>query len=509
MIQTLSNIKLNIRQEESELLKIAEKKLHGKVGYFRILKKSLDARKKDDIQWVYTVEFSREKQPAIDRIYKKISHEPKRVVVVGSGPAGLFCAIQLVRRGIRPILVERGKGVEERQRDIQRFFSTRVLDPESNVQFGEGGAGTFSDGKLNTQTNGVYNRRVIETFCEFGAPKEILYLSKPHIGSDRLADVVKNMRNYILSGGGEVFFQTKLVDIEEKDGRATCAVLSDGQKIETSELVLALGHSARDTFEMLYRRGVPIEQKEFAVGLRIEHLQKDVGFSQYGEAYKRLPAADYKLVSHASSRAAFTFCMCPGGYVLPAASEEGGVVVNGMSLYRRDNVNANSALVAQVKREDFGSDHPLSGIEYQRRIERRAYELGGSGYKAPVQLVGDFLKGRVSDRFGGVLPTYAAGTTFADLNEILPKEISCALKESLPDMAKRLKGFDDPSALLSGVESRTSSPVRITRGDDYESVSLKGLYPIGEGAGYAGGITSSAADGLRCADIIADKYCGG
>lgn len=506
MITTLSEIKLGLNQDESELKKIAEKHIKGKVRYFRILKKSLDARKKDCIKWVYTIEFSPEAQAKKAEICRKAKN-PGNVVIVGSGPAGLFCAVRLVQRGFRPIIVERGKSVDERARDTDLFSRTGKLDTDSNVQFGEGGAGTFSDGKLNTQTNGEYNRLVMETFVEFGAPEDILYLSKPHIGSDNLPKVVKNMREYVIANGGEVLFSAKLTDFKMGEDGVCAAVLSDGKEIPASEIVLAIGHSARDTFEMLFKKGVYMEQKEFAVGFRIEHLQSAIGFSQYGNAYKLLPSADYKLVSHASDRSAFTFCMCPGGFVMPAASEEGGVVVNGMSRYKRDNVNANSALVAQVKKSDFGGDSPLDGIEFQRRLERKAFELGGGGYFAPVQRVGDFLSGRVSDSFGEVTPSYPIGTRFADLNEALPKAIVNSIKAAIPDMGRRLRGFDSPDAVLSGTESRTSSPVRITRNEKYESVNFKGLYPIGEGAGYAGGITSAAADGLKCADAIADKYC--
>ncbi len=506
MIQTFSNLKLNIREGERELRRLVEKKLGGRAAYFRIVKKSLDARKKEDIRWVYTVECAKQEVKPLPKTWKKVKRQPEQVLIVGSGPAGLFCAVQLIRRGIRPIVVERGRCVEERKKDIDAFSLTRTLDPESNVQFGEGGAGTFSDGKLNTQTNGAYNREVVETFVQFGAPEDILYLAKPHIGSDNLALVVRNMREYIRANGGEVLFSTKLTDIRTEGDVVTAAVLSNGRTIETSELILALGHSARDTFEMLYRRGVALEQKEFAVGFRIEHLQKNIGLAQYGKDYSLLPAADYKLVSHTNERAAFTFCMCPGGFVMPAASEEGGVVVNGMSCYKRDGVNANSALVAQVKREDFAGEHPLAGIEFQRGLERKAFLLGGSSYRAPVQLVGDFLRNRASSRFGEVIPSYAAGTSFANLRECLPDALTRSIAEAIPDMGRRLRGFDCPDAVFTGVESRTSSPVRIVRGEGYESVRFHGLYPIGEGAGYAGGITSAAADGLRCADLIADKY---
>ena len=517
-LQTLSNVKLPVTADEKSLLSIAEKKLGGKAGYFAIKKKSLDARDKNKLCYVYTIEFSKEKQPPnvceLPRLPKcKLPQKP--VLIVGSGPAGLFCAIRLLEHGITPVLIERGDKVEDREKRIQRFFDTRALDTESNIQFGEGGAGTFSDGKLNTQTHSPLNREVLQTFVRFGAPEEILWLAKPHIGSDKLKTVVKNMREYILAQGGKVLFRTRLDDIRIQNGNVTEAVISrfnaDTVALNTafsteimpvSAVVLAVGHSARDTFEMLLRRGVPMRQKDFAVGVRIEHLQSSIGFNQYGKNYTLLPAADYKLVSHASQRAVFTFCMCPGGYVMPSSSEEGGVVVNGMSNYTRDGKNANSALIAQVTRADFKDDSALAGVEFQRELERAAFLAGGSSYAAPVQKLGDFLKDKTSASFGEVQPTYAAGTKFADLREVLPASIIAALKNAAVDMDRRLHGFAHPDALLTAVESRTSSPVRIERDESMQSVGVQRLFPCGEGAGYAGGITSSAADGLRVAQAI-------
>lgn len=506
MIYTLNDVKLHITENEGALLKIAEKKLGAKAGYFKILKKSLDARDKNNIKWVYSIEYSRRPVAEKPAEYRQVSKTPNRVMVVGTGPAGLFCAVTLIRHGIKPLVIERGKKVEERSADVKDFFKTGILNPSSNIQFGEGGAGTYSDGKLNTQTNSPLNKEVLNTFAYFGAPKDILYLSKPHIGSDKLYFVTQNIRKFILENGGEISYSTALTDIKTVDGEISSAILSDGREIPLSELVIATGHSARDTFKMLYSRGIYVEQKEFSVGVRVEHLQSDIGRAQYGEAYKILPAADYKLVSHAGKRAAFTFCMCPGGVVTPSASEEGGVVVNGMSNYLRDGVNANSALVVQVKKEDFKSGDPLAGIEYQRRMERAAFIAAGRVYKAPVQLMGDFLSGKESYKFGSVIPSYARGTAFADLNTVLPIEIAEGIKAAVPDMNRRLKGFAADDCVLTGVESRTSSPVRITRGDTLESVSCKGLYPAGEGAGYSGGITSSAADGIRVAEKIVEKY---
>ncbi len=511
---TLTDIKLPVGRSEEELLRIAEKKLGGKAEYFAIKKKSLDARDKNNLRYIYTLECARTPQrsqkQALEKLFARLlPRDP--VLVVGSGPAGLFAAIRLLERGITPVVVERGAPVEKRERDIQDFCAKRVLNTESNVQFGEGGAGTFSDGKLNTQTHSPLNREVLETFVRFGAPKEITYLSKPHIGSDNLKKVVKSMREYILAKGGQVRFHTRLEDLQIEDGAVKSVTLravnadlgvSNEEKLPVSAVILAVGHSARDTFSMLEKRGIAMRAKDFAVGVRIEHLQEKIGRAQYGNAYTLLPPADYKLVSHASERSAFTFCMCPGGFVMPATSEEECVVTNGMSNYARNERNANAALIAQVTRADFGEDAPLAGVRFQQKLERLAYLASGSTYAAPVQTVDDFLKGRASSSFGEVTPTYAAGTAFADLNQVLPTPVAESLKLAIVDMDRRLKGFADPAALLTGVETRTSSPVRIERDDSLQSLTARGLYPCGEGAGYAGGITSSAADGLRVADAL-------
>lgn len=517
-LRTLSDIKLPITADEKSLLSLAEKKLGGKAGYFAIKKKSLDARDKNNLRYVYTIEFSRQKKQEKPREFPRLENSklPQApVLVAGSGPAGLFCALRLLDYGILPIVVERGDCVENREKRTRRFFQEGILDTDSNVQFGEGGAGTFSDGKLNTQTHSPLNREVLETFVHYGAPEEILWLAKPHIGSDNLKTVVKNMRQSIIERGGKVLFRTRLEDIRIENGKIKEATISrsnvdalssnSGRKQEilpVSAVVLAIGHSARDTFEMLLRRGVQIRQKDFAVGVRIEHLQSSIGLAQYGKNYTLLPAADYKLVSHASQRAAFTFCMCPGGYVMPAASEEGGVAVNGMSNYARDGKNANSALIVQVTRADFDGDNPLAGVEFQRKLERAAFLAGGKTYAAPVQKLGDFLRDKTSASFGEVSPTYAAGTAFADLREVLPSPLIETLKNAVTDMDRRLRGFANPDALLTAVESRTSSPVRIERGEDLQALGVDGLFPCGEGAGYAGGITSSAADGLRVAQAV-------
>ena len=505
MRKTFTGLVLRPHQKETALIRLCEKKLHAPCRYFKILKKSLDARDKSDIKWVYSVECGTQPYREPPRTFARVAAPPK-VVIVGTGPAGLFCALRLVESGIAPVLLERGKPVEERAADVGAFCRTGVLDPSSNVQFGEGGAGAFSDGKLNTQTGDKRNRDVLETFVRFGAPEEVAYLGKPHVGSDKLRQVVANLRAYLVAHGARFCFSERLTDIRVRDGRIYEAV-TDRAVYPCEKLVLAVGHSARDTFEMLLARGMQMQQKEFAVGVRIEHLQSAIGRAQYGAGYAALPAADYKLVSHASERAVFTFCMCPGGVVVPAASEEGGVVVNGMSEFERDGRNANSALVVQVRRSDFGGDHPLAGVAFQRRLERGAFTLAGGGYKAPVQLVGDFLADRESYYFGEVRPTYAPATAFVPMRALFPAAITDALKAALPDMGAKLMGFASYEAVMTGVESRTSSPVRIVRGaKDMQAANILGVYPCGEGCGYAGGITSAAADGLRVAETLAAKY---
>ncbi len=509
MIKRLDNIKLSISSPQSQLIKVAERALGAPVKYFEIIKKSLDARDKNNIFWVYSIAFSRQDEKKSRPCFERIKGNPT-VAVVGSGPAGLMCTIRLIEHGFKPILIERGQAVEERRATCEKFYRERQLDTESNVQFGEGGAGAFSDGKLNTQTHDGLNRDVLEIFARFGAPEEILYLNKPHIGSDKLYDVLRNMRAYILSNGGKIMFNTRVEGIICRDGRLIGLELTEksGERRELlcDDAVFAVGHSARDTFEMLNNSGVYMEPRDFAVGVRIEHLAAEIGFAQYGKNYKLLPTADYKLVSHAHERTVFTFCMCPGGVVIPAASEKGGVVVNGMSLYARDGANSNSALMVQLRRSDFGSDDLFAGVRFQRDIERKAFELGGESYKAPAQTYGDFAADKISGGFGDVQPSYAAGVVCAPLSEALPPIVTEALKAAIPDMDRRLKGFASPHAVMTGVETRFSSPVRIVRSESGESVSMQGLYPCGEGSGYSGGITSSAADGLKAAERLFEKY---
>lgn len=509
MIKQLDNIKLNLNESESKLIDLARRKCKGDLRYFEILKKSLDARDKNNLVWVYSIAFSDEKQPAkpaLDRI-----ENPPEVAVIGAGPAGLFCAVRLIERGFAPVIIEQGENVDDRKTTCERFFNERILNTTSNVQFGEGGAGTFSDGKLNTQTHDSLNKEVLEIFHKFGASEEILYLNKPHIGSDKLCGVLKNIRTYIENNGGKYRFNTQLAGFRQKNGTIKTIILKNVKTCTEEELcvdaaVMALGHSARDTFKMLNENGLEMQGREFAIGVRIEHLAKSIGFAQYGKNYIKLPTADYKFVSHAHERTVFTFCMCPGGVVIPSASEEGGVVTNGMSKYARDGVNSNSALMVQLKQEDFGSDDLFAGMRYQQRIESLAFKAGGRSYRAPIQLFKDFAVDKVSDRFGEIMPTYSAGVQFAPLNEVLPNVAVLALKAAIPDMGRKLKGFDCPDAVLTGVESRFSSPIRILRDENCESVTIKGIYPCGEGSGYSGGITSSAADGLKIAEKIYEKY---
>lgn len=505
MIKRLDNVKMPAGKGEDELYKLVKKKAGGRLGYFRILKKSLDARDKGNIHWLYSVAYSPDKESDDKPPLEKLKNAPT-VCVIGSGPSGLCCAVRLCERGYSPVILERGKSVDERTLAVDMFFSERKLDINCNVQFGEGGAGTFSDGKLNTQTKDGYNRDVLEIFARFGAPEEILYLNKPHIGSDKLKVVLKNIRAYIEGCGGRFLFNKKFVGFDSSGSELKSVIFCDVISGEEGELpvsaaVLAVGHSARDTFRMLHDSGLNMEPRDFAVGVRVEHLSERISFSQYGVACKLLPAADYKLVSHAHERTVFTFCMCPGGVVIPAASEDGGVVVNGMSDFARDGINSNSALMVQLSRADFG-EGLFDGMEFQRTIEERAFAAGGRTYRAPCQLFGDFARDRVSDKFGEVLPTYAAGVQFAPLSEVLPAVAVEAFKTAVPDMGRRLKGFDSADALFTGVESRFSSPVRIVRGADRQSVSFKNLYPCGEGSGYSGGITSSAADGIKTAEYI-------
>ncbi|MCH5182779.1 MAG: FAD-binding protein [Oscillospiraceae bacterium] len=432
-----------------------------------------------------------------------------RPIVVGFGPAGIFCALLLARSGLRPIVLERGGSLEERVPAVEKFFREGTLDPSCNIQFGEGGAGAFSDGKLNTLVKDRSFRGyfVLEQLVAAGAPEELLWQSKPHIGTDLLRGVLRNLRQEICDRGGEVLFRRQVKELLTEDGRVTGVVCansgaSPAETFRSDTVVLALGHSARDTFRALHAQGVPMERKPFSVGVRIEHPQAWINLSQYGaESLPGFPAADYKLVAHtADGRTVYSFCMCPGGVVVAAASEEGGVVTNGMSYHARDGVNANSALLCEVLPSDL-PEGLFAGMEFQRQLEQAAFRAGGGDFRAPAQTVGDFLAGVPTVAFGEVTPTYSRGVTPSNLREVLPAFVSGALAEALPLLGRKLKGFDHPEAVLTGVESRSTSPVRILRGETMQS-SVSGLYPIGEGAGYAGGIISAAIDGVKCAETI-------
>lgn len=492
-----------------------------------IYRKSIDARKKNEIFFVYACDFESGQE---DRLLKKarklslirtpdmsyqevISGDEKpvnRPIIVGSGPAGLFAGLFLARRGYRPVLLERGDDVDTRTRKIERFWQEGILDPESNVQFGEGGAGTFSDGKLTTLINDRRCRNIIEEFIEAGAPEDILYKSKPHIGTDILRTTVKNLRKKIIALGGEVRFGSKLTDILIKDNQVVGITINGKETLPCDVLLVAIGHSARDTFELLYNRGLHISQKAFSIGVRVEHRQKMINCAQYGDNHEVssiLGAADYKLSYHsANGRSAYTFCMCPGGTVVAAASEENTVVTNGMSEYKRDAENANAALLVNVTPQDFGSDHPLAGVEFQRKWERLAFEAGGGNYFAPAQTIGSFLKrSDERERLGEVQNSYRPGITLTEIENCLPDYVVETMREALLHFDEKLKGFASPDGLLTGVETRSSSPIRINRDENHLS-NIGGVYPVGEGAGYAGGIMSSAVDGVKTAEKVMERY---
>jgi uncharacterized FAD-dependent dehydrogenase len=532
----LTEIKLPLDHSEDALKLAILKKLqikHEQLISYSIFKRSYDARKKTDIYLVYIVdievdtETSLEKQlsdrfqndlhvlPTPDMNYHYVAKAPAnlatlttRPIVIGMGPAGMFAGLMLAQMGFRPLILERGKAVRDRTVDTFNFWKKRAeFNPESNAQFGEGGAGTFSDGKLYSQVKDPqhYGRKVITEFVNAGASPEILYINKPHIGTFKLVGIVQNFRAKIEALGGEIRFQSRVEDIDIQNGKAKGVTLANGEYIASNHIVLAVGHSARDTFQMLYDRGVYIEAKPFSIGFRIEHPQTMIDHARFGDyaGHKILGAADYKLVHHCQNgRSVYSFCMCPGGLVVAATSEVGRVVTNGMSQYSRNERNANSGIVVGITPDDY-PEHPLAGIDFQRRIESRAFELGGRTYAAPAQLVGDFLANRPSQAFGVVHPSYTPNVLLGDLSESIPDYAIAAIREAIPAFNKKIKGFAMDDAMLTGVETRTSSPIRIKRNENYQSLNTEGLFPTGEGAGYAGGILSAGIDGIKVAEAVA------
>ncbi|MEL7360070.1 MAG: NAD(P)/FAD-dependent oxidoreductase [Cyanobacteria bacterium J06560_6] len=529
----LKEVKLPLNHTEADLkaavlqkLKISEHELTS----YSVFKRSYDARKKNAISLVYALDIETPKQKQLLKQFKKnnrVSSTPNmdyryvakapeglstRPIVIGVGPCGMFSALLLAQMGFKPIVLERGKAVHERSQDTFGFWSKRKFNPESNAQFGEGGAGTFSDGKLYSRIkdNDHHGRKVLRELVNAGAVPEILYISKPHIGTYRLVKIVENIRNQIIALGGEIRFESRVETIEiDTQGKARTVrgvTLESGEFIASDRIVLSVGHSARDTFEMLHQQGVYIEPKPFSVGFRVEHPQPLIDERRYGEnaGHPILGAADYKLVHHCSNgRSVYSFCMCPGGQVVAATSEVGRVVTNGMSQYERSGRNANSGIVVGITPEQDYPDDPLGGIKLQRQLESKAFELGGKTYEAPGQLVGDFLAGVPSTEFGRVKPTYRPGVHLCDLGESLPGYAIAAIREAILAFDKKIKGFAMPDAVLTGVETRTSSPIRIKRDEQFQSLNTRGLYPAGEGAGYAGGILSAAVDGIKVAEAVA------
>lgn len=520
----VSDIKMPVEHTNEELFAKASRilKNNGIMPIqMTVYKKSLDARRKSDIHFLYSVaaEVEGRLSNAVSSQIRKLDDTPvlnleelrdktnpdKKVVIVGSGPCGLFAAYVLAYCGVCVTVVERGADVDHRTETIEKFWKFGVLDPDTNIQFGEGGAGTFSDGKLNTRIGDPLQRFVLETFVRCGAPAEILYQAKPHIGTDYLKICVKNLRKEIENLGGRVLFNSCMTDIDIRNGKVVGIKVNNSLYIECDALVAALGHSSRDTYKMLYSRGVKMEQKPFAAGVRIEHSREFINKMQYGDSadFDRLPTADYRLVYNGENRSCYSFCVCPGGVVVNASSEAEHLVVNGMSFHDRMADNSNSALVVSVRPEDFQGDSPLAGVDFQRRYEALAYKAAEG--KGPVQLASDFIKNKLSDRLNGVVPSFTGETDFVDLRACLPGFIADTLKDGLLDFNRKIKGFAENGAILTGVEMRTSAPLRIVRDVNFESVSHKGLFPAGEGAGYAGGIMSAAIDGIKTAIQITQR----
>lgn len=507
-----------IKQQTAKKIKVGTDDIKS----IKIIKESIDARRKPNITLVYTVmaeTHSKIKFTANNDI-SMLDETPsppllqgnipldKKPVIVGFGPAGMFAALVLAQNGFKPIVIERGECVEKRTELVNLFWNENKLSTETNVQFGEGGAGTFSDGKLTTRINDRRCNKVLEEFYKNGAHEEILYKNKPHIGTDVLKCVVKNIRKRIEELGGTVLFNSKLTDIDFKGNAVRGIKYNNANTIDTNILILSIGHSARDTFQMLLDKNIQFIQKPFSIGVRIEHPQEIINMAQFGtpNVIPKLGPADYQIFHKIGNRTVYSFCMCPGGVVVASASEPESIVTNGMSEYKRDRENANSALVVSVEPGDFGDSHPLAGMYFQRRWEKLAFEVAGSNYSAPVQLLGDFMKGCASKGFGSVKPSYTGNTTLSDINLCLPEFITTPMKESISIFDKKIKGFGLKDAILTGVETRTSSPVRILRSDTFEAIGFTGLYPAGEGAGYAGGIVSAAVDGIRIAEEVIRKY---
>ena len=517
----INNIKVYEDFDDEHLLNFIIKKYKinkEDILEWHIARKSIDARKKDTIYYNYSIDFkfkNENKYKKFDKVKDivfpniKINNLTKKhVIIVGAGPSGLFSALTLIQNGILPIIIEQGSPVEEREKQVEEFRKTGKLNTLSNVQFGEGGAGTFSDGKLNTGIHSPFCKKVLQEFVNFGAPKEILYLSKPHIGTDKLIKVIKNIREFIISKGGKFLFNTKVIDFNINNNKVSsivCKDLNSTYELNCSHIILAIGHSSRDTFYKLYKKNIYMEKKNFSVGLRIEHLQEDIDKSQFGNCKLHLPPADYKLSYHLpNGRSCYTFCMCPGGVVIASSSEENTIVTNGMSNYLRNGTNSNSAILVNVTPDDFASSSPLAGISFQKDLEEKAFNLGGKNYFAPIQRVEDFLNNRKSEFIGKVKPTYLPGVTLCNLQEILPNFVTDTLKQSIPYFDTKLKGFSEPDSILTGVETRSSSPVKIPRNEYFVS-NISNLYPCGEGAGYAGGIMSAAVDGIKCGIAVLES----